>query len=53
MARRLFDLERNAIVLVVGDKSGGGQKRFYNQLIAKADSRFSVYLESLKAAKKG
>lgn len=24
-----FDPERNAIVLVAGDKSGGSQKRFY------------------------
>jgi hypothetical protein len=48
-----FDPERNAIVLVAGDKSGGSQKRFYSSLIAKADLRFSDHLESLKAAKKG
>ena len=48
-----FDPERNAIVLVAGDKSGGSQKRFYKQLIAKADSRFSGHLENLKPAKKG
>jgi len=48
-----FDPERNAIVLVAGDKSGGSQQRFYKQLIAKADSRFSGHLENLKPAKKG
>jgi hypothetical protein len=48
-----FDPGRKAILLVAGDKSGVSQKRFYKQLIAKADRRFSVHLESLKAAKKG
>ena len=48
-----FDPERKAIVLVAGDKSGVGQKRFYKTLIAKADLRFSEHLESLKSAKKG
>jgi hypothetical protein len=47
-----FDPERNAILLVAGDKSGGSQKRFYRQLITKADSRFSEHLQSLKAARK-
>jgi hypothetical protein len=41
-----------AILLVAGDKSGGSQKRFYKQLIAKADRRFSAHLEKLKAATK-
>lgn len=48
-----FDPERRAIMLVAGDKSGGSQKRFYRQLIAKADLRFSEHVESLKSAKKG
>jgi hypothetical protein len=48
-----FDSQRKAILLVAGDKSGGSQKRFYRQLIAKADRRFSAHLEGLKAAKKG
>jgi hypothetical protein len=47
-----FDPDRKAIVLVAGDKSGGGEKRFYKQLIAKADRRFSEHLQKLKAAKK-
>ncbi|MGY4497846.1 hypothetical protein ACVWYH_005148 [Bradyrhizobium sp. GM24.11] len=48
-----FDPERKAIVLGAGDKSGGGQKRFYKRLLAKADSRFSAHLESLNAGRKG
>jgi hypothetical protein len=48
-----FDPERKAIVLVAGDKSGRSQKRFYKQLIAKADRRFSEHLENLKSVKKG
>jgi len=47
-----FDPRRKAIVLVAGDKSGGGQKRFYKRLIATADRRFSAHLERLKAATK-
>ena len=48
-----FDPNRRAILLVAGDKSGGSGKRFYEQLIAKADLRFSAHLKSLKAARKG
>lgn len=48
-----YDPERKAILLVAGDKSGGSEKRFYKQLIAKADLRFSAHVESLKAVKKG
>jgi hypothetical protein len=47
-----FDPERKAILLVAGDKSGGSQKRFHTQLIAKADLRLSEHLESLKSAKR-
>jgi hypothetical protein len=46
-----FDPERKAIILVAGDKSGGSEKRFYKQLIAKADLRFSAHVEKLKAAR--
>ena len=48
-----FDPERRAILLLAGDKSGGSEKRFYKQLIAKADMRLSAHVESLRAAKKG
>ncbi len=46
-----FDPERNAIVLVAGDKSGVSQARFYRLLIAKADARFDAHLEGLKGTK--
>src|SRR5436305_9694576 len=45
-----FDPERVGILLVAGDKSGVSQKRFYKQLIAKADKRFSGHLERLRKA---
>ncbi len=48
-----FDPRRHAVLLVAGDKTGASQKRFYRQLIAKADLRFSAHLEKLKAGKKG
>ncbi|UEM24152.1 type II toxin-antitoxin system RelE/ParE family toxin [Skermanella mucosa] len=47
-----FDPERKAVLLVVGDKSGGSGKRFYRKFIDKADHRFSAHLESLRAARK-
>lgn len=47
-----FDPERKAILLVAGDKSGGSEKRFYRTLIAKADKRYQMHLDRLKATKK-
>jgi hypothetical protein len=43
-----FDTRRRAVVLVGGDKSGGGERRFYRQLIAKADERFDRHLAELR-----
>ena len=43
-----FDPKRKAILLVAGDKSGVSKKRFYKQLIAKADERFDAHLARLK-----
>jgi hypothetical protein len=43
-----FDPRRAAILLAAGDKSGGSQKRFYRQLIVKADKRFDAHLLRLK-----
>ena len=43
-----FDTERKAILLVAGDKSGGGERRFYRGLIRKADERFDAHLTRLK-----
>lgn len=39
-----FDPKRRAILLVAGDKSGGSEKRFYRELIRKADGRFDAHL---------
>ena len=43
-----FDPQRQAILLVAGDKSGSSQKQFYKALLKKADERFAVHLEKLK-----
>ena len=43
-----FDSKRRAVLLVAGDKSGGSEKRFYRDLIRKADHRFTAHLARLK-----
>jgi hypothetical protein len=43
-----FDTRRAAMLLVAGDKSGVGQKRFYRELIRKADERFDAHLDRLR-----
>lgn len=43
-----FDAKRKAILLVAGDKSGVSEKRFYRELVRKADSRFDAHLVRLK-----
>ena len=50
--RVAFDPRRAAIILVAGDKSGGSEKRFYKQLIKKADKRFTAHCEHLKTEEK-
>ena len=47
-----FDTKRKAILLVAGDKSGVSEKRFYRELIRKADDHFDVHLARLKRARK-
>ncbi len=47
-----FDPDRQAVLLVAGDKSGGSEKRFHKSLIAKADKRYQAHLDRLGAAKK-
>jgi hypothetical protein len=42
-----FDPERDAILLVAGDKSGVGEKTFCRRLIEKADKRYQEHLEDL------
>ena len=43
-----FDPRRKAILLVAGDKSGGSEKRFYRELIRKADNRFDAHLARIR-----
>jgi hypothetical protein len=47
-----FDPKRQAVLLVAGDKAGVSEKKFYEQLITKADMRFEAYLAKLKKASK-
>lgn len=42
-----FDNQRQAILLIAGDKSGVSEKRFYKTLIKKADERFTAHLAGL------
>ncbi len=46
-----FDAKRRAIILCGGDKSGGSEKRFYRQLIDKADARFDGHEAKVKGQK--
>jgi hypothetical protein len=46
-----FDPKRRAIILCGGDKSGGSEKRFYRQLIDKADDRLDAHLAVIKKQK--
>jgi hypothetical protein len=48
-----FDPTRRAIVLCGGDKSGGGESRFYQRLIAKSDARFDAHVAHLNKAGRG
>ena len=41
-----FDPDRQAILLVAGDKSNVEPRRFYERLIREADGRFDAYLKS-------
>ncbi len=43
-----FDPARSAILLIGGNKAGMGQKRFYRQLIAKADKLYDAHLAALR-----
>src|SRR5229473_5684921 len=46
-----FDPNRKAVLLVAGDKSGVSERRFYSQLIDKADARFDAHLAKIKRRK--
>ncbi|BAY36624.1 hypothetical protein NIES2111_09510 [Nostoc sp. NIES-2111] len=43
-----FDPQKKGILLVAGNKAGISEKRFYKQLIKKADQRFESHLEEVK-----
>jgi hypothetical protein len=43
-----FDPNREGVLLVAGDKSGGSGDRFYKRLIAKADERYAAHLAAMK-----
>ncbi|MCU5780620.1 type II toxin-antitoxin system RelE/ParE family toxin [Erwiniaceae bacterium BAC15a-03b] len=43
-----FDPERQAIVLCAADKTGRNQKRFYAEMIKKADAEYRQHLEGVK-----
>ncbi len=47
-----FDTKRKAILLAAGDKSGVNEKRFYRELIRKADYRFDAHLARLNRERK-
>lgn len=42
-----FDPRRIALLLAAGDKSGTSERRFYRQLIAKADRRIAKHLSRI------
>jgi len=47
-----FDPDRQAVLLVAGDKGGVNQKRFYSRLIAKADILYAAHLRNAHPRKR-
>ncbi len=47
-----FDIRRRAVLFAAGDKSGVKEKRFYRELIRRADERFDAHLEELRKERK-
>lgn len=47
-----LDPKQHAVLLVAGDKSGVGEKKFYRHLIDKADARYKRHVQKLKEAAK-
>ena len=43
-----FGPDRRAILLVAGNKSAVSEKRFYRQLIARADERFDHHRDTME-----
>ena len=46
-----FDLDRRAVLLVAGDKSGVSKDKFYRTLLETADRRFEQHLRTLAREK--
>ena len=44
-----FDPDRQAILLVAGNKAGVKERRFYRQLITIADRRFDEHLKRIRS----
>lgn len=44
-----FDPKREAVILVGGNKEGVSSPRFYNSLVATADTRFDEWLQALES----
>ena len=42
-----FDPARQAVLLVAGDKQGVSEKRFYRQLVTRADALYEKHLEKI------
>lgn len=47
-----FDPQRQAILLVGGDKGGADQRRFYQRLLTVADERYDDHLNTLSQSSK-
>ena len=47
-----FDIRRRAVLFVAGDKSGVSEKRFYRELVRRADERFDAHLARLRKERK-
>lgn len=45
-----FDPNREAIILVAADRQGVDEKKFYKDLLKKANERFDKHLKDLKAS---
>ena len=43
-----FDVNRDAVLLAAGDKSGVSERRFYRQLAARADRRYAEHAARLQ-----
>jgi hypothetical protein len=47
-----FDPGRTAVLLAAGDKSGVSERRFYRDLIRRADERFAAHVQRSKSVRR-